>query len=247
MLRIGISGACGKMGRRIAEVSLKDPEAGISAALEEVGSPETGKDYGSVIGAEDLGITVTPDAEKAIDGIDCLIEFTFPGPTLEHLDICREKGVSMVIGTTGLDPDGEEKIREASRAIPVVFSPNMAVGVNLLFSIVREAARVLGHDFGMKIDETHHVHKKDSPSGTARMIARVVAEASGVDVPIEAFRKGEVIGNHRIVFENEYERLEIRHDAKSRDVFAAGAVKAAKFLVGKEPGLYSMADVLGLK
>jgi 4-hydroxy-tetrahydrodipicolinate reductase len=111
---------------------------------------------------------------------------------------------------------------------------------------VRETARVLGRDFDIKVDETHHVHKKDSPSGTAKMIARVIKEASGKEVPIEAFREGEVIGNHGIVFDGEFENLEIRHDAKSRDVFAAGALEAAKFVAGKTPGLYSMTDVLGL-
>jgi 4-hydroxy-tetrahydrodipicolinate reductase len=153
----------------------------------------------------------------------------------------------LVIGTTGLDAEAEKAIREAAKTIPIVFSPNMAIGVNLLFNLVREGARVLGKDFRIKIDETHHVHKKDSPSGTAKMIAGIIKEASGVDAPVEAFREGEVIGNHGIVFDGEYEKLEIRHGAKSRDVFAAGAIKAAKFAAKKEAGLYSMADVLGLQ
>jgi 4-hydroxy-tetrahydrodipicolinate reductase len=170
-----------------------------------------------------------------------------PEPTLEHLAVCRAQKTPMVIGTTGLDASAEKKIAEAAADIPIVFSPNMAVGVNVLFNIVREAARVLGGSCSIKVDETHHVHKKDSPSGTAKMIGRVIREASGVDAPIEAFREGEVIGNHGIVFEGEYEVLEIRHNAKTRDVFAAGAIKAAKFLAGKAPGLYDMADVLGLK
>ncbi|MFH1552317.1 MAG: 4-hydroxy-tetrahydrodipicolinate reductase [Candidatus Omnitrophota bacterium] len=247
MVRIGISGACGKMGRRIAEVASKDLGVKISAAMEKSDIPEKGKDLGLVIGSAALGVEIVSDLEKVCDGIDCLIEFSLPEGTLEHLEICRKKGLAMVIGTTGLDAKDEDKIRQASSDIPIVFSPNMAVGVNLLFNIVREAARVLGRDFNVKIDETHHVHKKDSPSGTAKMIAKVITEASGADAPIEAFREGEVIGNHGIVFDGEYEKLEIRHDAKSRDVFAAGAVKAAKFAAGKSPGLYSMADVLGLK
>ncbi|MFC1480500.1 4-hydroxy-tetrahydrodipicolinate reductase [Candidatus Omnitrophota bacterium] len=247
MVRIGISGACGKMGRRIAEVVTKDPEVKISAALERPDMQEKGKDLGLVIGAGALGVQIVSDLEKVCDGIDCLIEFSLPEGTLEHLKTCRKKSLAMVIGTTGLDEKDEERIRQASADIPIVFSPNMAVGVNLLFNIVREAARALGQDFDVKIDETHHVHKKDSPSGTAKMIAKVITEVSGADTPIEAFREGEVIGNHGIVFDGEYEKLEIRHDAKSRDVFAAGAVKAAKFVVGKPAGLYSMADVLGLE
>ncbi len=246
MLKIGIGGACGKMGMRIAALAMKDPELMVAAALERDDCPETGKDLGLVIGAGDAGVTVVSDADEACGNIDCLIEFTLPGPTLEHVDVCKRKGVSMVIGTTGFDPEGEKKIKEAADSIPIVFSPNMAIGVNLLFNLVKEAARVLGRDFSIKVDETHHIHKKDSPSGTAKMIARVIKEASGIDVPVEAFREGEVIGNHGIVYEGEYETLEIRHDAKSRDVFASGALRAAMFLAGKEPGLYSMGDVLGL-
>jgi len=247
MLRIGISGACGKMGKRIAELALKDPEVTIGAAIERSGMPEIGKDFGAVLDKEDLGIKITSDLEGACKDIDCLIEFTLPGPTLEHMEVCRRNKVPMVIGTTGLDAAGEKKIKDAGGDIPVVFSPNMAVGVNLLFDIVREAARVLGKDFKISIDETHHVHKKDSPSGTAKMIAKVITEASGVKAPIEAFREGEVIGNHGVLFDGEFEKLEIRHDAKSRDVFAAGSIKAARFLSDRKSGLYSMADVLGLK
>ncbi|MGB2601222.1 MAG: 4-hydroxy-tetrahydrodipicolinate reductase [Candidatus Omnitrophota bacterium] len=238
MVKIGVAGVCGKMGKRIADLAKKDPDIELASGLERDGDPSVGK--------EENGVLVTADPGEACEGIDCLIDFTLPEPTLAHVEVCREKGVPMVIGTTGLDPKGEEKIRQAAESIPIVFSPNMAVGVNLLFNIVREAARVLGRDFDIKVDETHHVHKKDSPSGTAKMIAKVIKEASGKDAPVEAFREGEVIGNHGIVFDGEFENLEIRHDAKSRDVFAAGALEAAKFVAGKAPGLYSMADVLGL-
>lgn len=246
-MRIGISGACGKMGRRIAALAVKDPGIKISAALEKEASPEIGKDLGLVIGSGELGVKITSDPEKACQDIDCLVEFTLPAVTLEHLEICRRNGTPLVIGTTGLEAEGEKRIKRAAGEIPIVFSPNMAIGVNLLFNIAREIARVLGRGFSVKIDETHHIHKKDSPSGTAKMIARVIKETTGTDVPIEAFREGEVIGNHGVVFDGEYEKLEIRHDAKSRDVFAAGAIKAARFVSGKKAGLYSMADVLGLK
>jgi len=246
MLRIGISGACGRMGKRIVEVASGRKDVKVTAALEEEGTGEVGKDIGLIAGARQLGVKVTSDLKKTFADIDCLIEFTLPGPTLEHVDACAESGMPIVIGTTGFGKDGIERIRKAATKIPVVFSPNMAVGVNVLFRIVQEAARILGHDFSVKIDETHHVHKKDSPSGTAKMIAEVISDATGGDAPIEAFRKGEVVGDHGIIFDGEYERLEIRHAAKSRDVFAAGAVKAALFLKGKKPGLYSMADVLGI-
>jgi 4-hydroxy-tetrahydrodipicolinate reductase len=239
MLRIGISGIAGKMGRRIADLASKDAEIEIASALEKADHP--------AVGREEFGTTIVFDIQDACRNIGCLIDFTLPEATLKHIEVCREKGVPMVIGTTGIDEEGEKKIRKAARDIPIVFSPNMAVGVNLLFNIVKEAAKVLGKEFDIKIDETHHIHKKDSPSGTAKMIARKIKESTGVDAPIEAFREGEVIGNHGIVFEGKYEKLEIRHDAKSRDVFAAGALEAAKFVAKKKPGLYSMADVLGLK
>lgn len=153
----------------------------------------------------------------------------------------------MVIGTTGFDTAGEAGIREASSRIPIVFSPNMAVGVNMVFKMVAEAARVLGKNFSISIDETHHVHKKDSPSGTARMIAGVVDSSCGIKPEIKAFREGEVVGNHGIVFDGEFERIEIRHEAKTRDVFASGALEAAMFIKNKPAGLYDMADVLALK
>ncbi|MBU0683153.1 MAG: 4-hydroxy-tetrahydrodipicolinate reductase, partial [Candidatus Omnitrophica bacterium] len=205
-----------------------------------------GKKISDAIGIEGANEIISPDIESLLGKTDCLIEFTLPESTMEHLEICRKKRVPMVIGTTGLKKEEEKKIRSAAMVIPIVFSPNMAVGVNVLFKIVHDTAKILQDDFAVKIDETHHVHKKDSPSGTAKMIAEVIREACGAGVPIEAFRKGEVIGNHCIIFENEFERLEIRHDAKSRDVFAVGALKAAKFVVGKKPGLYTMRDVLGI-
>lgn len=248
MVRIGISGACGKMGIKIAAIALKDSaNVKVSAAFERGGSPILGKDLGEVVGVPKTGVIISSDFEKGLKDIDCLIEFTLPDPTLEHLPLCVKAGVPMVIGTTAIDAEGEKAIKEAAKKIPIVFSPNMSMGVNTLFMIVREAARALGRDFSIKMDETHHVHKKDAPSGTAKMIARIIKETSGVDVPVEVFREGEVVGNHGIIFETPYETLEIRHDAKSRDVFAAGAVKAAIFLAGKKPGFYTMADVLGIK
>ncbi len=248
MVRIGISGACGKMGLRIAGIALKDSgNVKISAAFERPDSPFTGKDLGEALGTGKAGVIVSSDFEKGLSDLDCLIEFTLPEPTLKHLPLCVSAGVPMVIGTTGIDAEGDKAIKEASKKIPVVFSPNMSMGVNTLFMIVREAARVLGKDFNIKMDETHHVHKKDAPSGTAKMIAKVIKESSGVEASVKVVREGEVVGNHGIIFETPYETLEIRHDAKSRDVFAAGAVKAAIFLAGKKPGLYTMGDVLGIK
>ena len=246
MLRLGISGVCGKMGKRIAALAAMDPDIKITVAIDKKGIPEAGKDLGVLLGGAKTGVMISSDLREKVKDMDCLIEFTLPDATQEHLEVCRAGSVPMVIGTTGLDDAGEENIKKASCSIPVVFSPNMAPGVNLLFNIVRETARVLGRDFDIKIDETHHVHKKDSPSGTARMIAKVIKGSTGRDIPIEAFREGEVIGNHGVIFDGKYEKIELRHDAKTRDVFASGAIRAAKFLSGKQPGLYNMSDVLGL-
>ncbi|MCK5451144.1 MAG: 4-hydroxy-tetrahydrodipicolinate reductase [Candidatus Omnitrophica bacterium] len=246
-MRIGVIGAGGKMGKMISKQLLDDPEVSGVVCLERENAPEIGKDISGVIGlSENKGIKVSCDVEEACKTMDCLIDFTLPGPTLDHVDICLDNDVPMVIGTTGFIPEGEKAIVSAAEIIPIVFSPNMAIGVNVLFKIVSDAARILSNEFSIKIDETHHVHKKDSPSGTAKMIAKKIKEASGIDAPIEAFREGEVVGNHGIIFDGKYENIVIRHDAKSRDVFALGAIKAAKFVIGKKPGLYSMADVLGL-
>jgi len=246
VIRIGIFGIGGKMGRRIAHLAAGESDIEIVSAIEKDGHPVIGKDVGEVLEIEGTGIKVLSDIGESAGKIDCMIDFTLPGATLEHVKICSDKNIPMVIGTTGIDPEGEKAIAEASKRIPIVFSPNMAIGVNLLFNLIREASRVLGPGFSIKVDETHHVHKKDSPSGTAKMIARIIKEACGKDVPVDAVREGEVIGNHGVVFDGEYETLEIRHNAKSRDVFAAGALTAARFMAGKRRGLFSMADVLGL-
>ncbi|MBD3380411.1 MAG: 4-hydroxy-tetrahydrodipicolinate reductase [Candidatus Omnitrophica bacterium] len=247
MVKIGVIGAAGRMGRKITGIIVKDPQSELAAAIERQDCPELGNDMGTLTGAGELGVKVSSDLAGACSRVDCFIDFTLPAPTLEHIPVCVEKGVPMVIGTTGIDEAGKKAISDAAKSIPIVFSPNMSLGVNVLFKIVHEAAKALGPDFSIKIDETHHVHKKDSPSGTAKMIGEVIEKAAGSYPPVEAFREGEVIGNHGIVFESEYETLEIRHDAKAREVFAAGSVKAAKFVAGKAPGLYDMGDVLGLK
>jgi len=245
-MRIGINGIAGKMGKRIAVLASVEKDVTIRVAIEVPSSPVIGKKLSEVIEFSGEDIVISSSLEKVCADIDCLIDFTSAESSLNCLDVCRKNNVAMVIGTTGFTKEEEEKIRIAAQEIPIVFSPNMAEGVNVLFDIVRRAVRVLKDDFCIKIDETHHVHKKDSPSGTAKMIQKVIRGATEETIPVKASRIGEVIGIHGIIFENEYEKLEIRHNAKSRDVFAAGAIKAAKFTTGKKPALYDMADVLGL-
>ncbi|HPN73088.1 MAG TPA: 4-hydroxy-tetrahydrodipicolinate reductase [Candidatus Omnitrophota bacterium] len=246
MVKLCVAGAAGKMGRRIIALALKDQAMDVVSIFDRKDSPEAGKTLREIAGEGSGEVKLLTDAGKAIEAAECLIDFTFPEPTMEHLEECVRRSVAIVIGTTGCTSIHQAKIKEASKKIPVVFSPNMAPGVNLFFKLVSEAAKVLGKDFDIRIDETHHVHKKDSPSGTAKKIADCVREACGKEPAIEAFREGEVIGEHGIFFDGEYELIEMRHSAKSRDIFASGAIKAAKFLQGKKPGFYSMSDVLGI-
>ena len=223
MIKLCVSGAKGKMGSRIIELA------------------KEGKSF-EVTGAFDIG----DDAKSAIENCDCLVEFTSPEATVEHLRICRELKVPIVIGTTGLSAEQIAKIEDAAKDIPVIFSPNMSVGVNLLFKMVSDAAKVLGHGYIAGIVEAHHEHKKDSPSGTAKEIARIIKDIKGGDVSIDSIREGEIVGEHTITFESELDMIEITHSAKTRDIFVRGALTAAKFAAGKPAGLYSMKDVLGI-
>jgi 4-hydroxy-tetrahydrodipicolinate reductase len=246
MIKLGICGICGKMGARIATLAERDDEMIISSTLDWKEHPLIGHAVKEVVDTVEPGLMISGDVEEFVKGIECVIDFTLPEPTIEHAKVCAIAGVPIVIGTTGLTAEDEKEIQKASERIPIVYAPNMSIGVNLLYKLVSEMTRTLKNDFTVKVDETHHVHKKDSPSGTAKMIKKVIDEAGGLDVPVEAFREGEVIGNHGIVFDSPFETLEIRHDAKTRDVFVAGALKAAKFVVKQNPGLYTMAEVLGL-
>ncbi len=226
MLKIAIAGSHGKMGKRIIDLAEKEKDIKVVSKFD--------------VGAE---------AEPEIGKCDVLIEFTAPQATIEHVAIARKLKKGVVIGTTGLSLDDNNAIKQASNSIPIVVSPNMSVGVNLLFKLCRDAARILPKDYKVSIWEAHHVHKKDSPSGTAKRLADVAASERGMsagEIPIEAIREGEVIGDHKVVFNSKVETIELFHSAKSRDAFAEGAVKAAKFLADKKSGLYSMRDVLGV-
>jgi len=239
MIKIGISGICGKMGRRILHLAVADKEIEVALGLEKAGHPE--------IGSSVEGIGVTDDA-RLIKECDCFIDFTSPAATMEHLLRVREFGKAAVIGTTGLSTEEQRGIHEAARTIPIVFSPNMSIGVNLLFELIKAAAGTL-RQYGVSIRETHHIHKKDSPSGTAKKIAQIISE-QGFSLKaedIKAERIDEVVGDHRIVFESEVDKIELFHSAKTRDIFAQGALRAAKWVVAQEPGIYSMKEVLSLR
>ena len=223
MIKICISGSKGKMGSRISELAKDDSGLEISGQFD-----------------------VDDDPEAPIGACDCLIEFTTPKATIDHLELCEKLKKAMVIGTTGLSDSEKERIGKASKNIPILFSPNMSIGVNLLFKMVGEAAKVLGSEYHVSIVEAHHVEKKDAPSGTAKELARIIKEKKAhAEVPIESIREDEIVGEHTITFESDVDTIEITHSAKTRDIFAKGALAAAKFVSKKSSGLFSMQEVLG--
>ena len=235
-IKLGVSGAMGKMGQRILELAGNDPDLRVSLALERLTYPE--------IGTKIAGVEVVSDKELIRD-VDGLIDFSSVDGTLDHLRYCVKFKKPIVIGTTGFSEDQKKEIAEASRAIGVVFSPNMSIGVNLLFELTRGAARALPGDYHVSMTEAHHVHKKDAPSGTAKFLADIVREERHCDdVPVKSIREGEIVGDHEVVFESPWDTIRISHHAKTRDIFARGALTALKFVVKKKHGLYTMADVL---
>lgn len=266
MIKVVVAGASGRMGKILLEAVAGTPDMRLRAALERPGNPHLGRDAGELIGV-DLGAKVTEDVDAALDGADVLIDFTRPEATLRHLEACARNGVGAVIGTTGFDAAGKAAIADAARRIPVVFAPNMSVGVNLALRLLDMAARVLDEGFDIEIVEAHHRHKVDAPSGTALRMGEVVAAALGRDlkscavygregvtgerepstIGFATVRGGDIVGDHTVMFAGVGERLEITHKASSRMTFALGALRAARFLAGKPSGLFDMQDVLGLK
>ncbi|HMM54714.1 MAG TPA: 4-hydroxy-tetrahydrodipicolinate reductase [Candidatus Desulfobacillus sp.] len=265
-MKIAIAGSAGRMGRTLVEAVLKDGEMRLAAALEQADSPFLGKDAGELAGSP-CGVAIRADAEQALAGADCLIDFTRPAGTLAHLAICRRLGVAMVIGTTGMEAEQKQQIEAAAREIPVVFAPNMAVGVNLVFKLLDTAARVLSQGYDIEVIEAHHRHKVDAPSGTALRMGEVVAAALGRDlsscavygregvtgerdaatIGFATVRGGDIVGDHTVLFAGTGERIEITHKAASRMPYALGALRAARFLRGRANGLFDMQDVLGLR
>jgi len=235
MIKLGVAGVCGRMGRRIFELASHDRDFDLTLALEKKGTPMIGRDMGK------LKISSSPDG---LFLIDCFIDFTTPEATESHLDYIAKYKKAAVLGTTGLNETQLKKVEEVSRVVPIVFSPNMAIGVNVLFAILPELAKRLGPDYSVEIIEVHHKAKKDAPSGTAKKFGQILAEATQKEIPTHAIRLGDIIGDHNIIFCGNSERIEIKHQAHSRDLFALGALKAAKWVVKRPAGLYSMQDVL---
>lgn len=247
MISLSVSGARGKMGARILCLAFADSTFKVTGALEREGHPELGKDIGELLGLGRKGVSLSSETGKVLQGVDVHVEFSTPEASLAHLKEALRLKKAMVIGTTGLSPKELEEVMNAGSAIPILWTPNMSVGVNLLFEMVFDAARKLGPAYEVGIVETHHRHKKDAPSGTAKFLAEKIAAARKVKldtIPIHSFRMGDVVGDHTVTFATEGERLEFTHRASSRDTFALGALRAARFLVRKAPKFYTMQDVL---
>lgn len=261
-----VAGAAGRMGNRIVACLRDTPDLRLVAALEAPGHGALGRDAGELAGVGRVGVAVGSDAAAAIARDRVLIEFSVPEASLEHLRLVARTGARAVIGTTGFTGPQREEIRELARRASILVSPNMSVAVNLAFTLLSTMAKVLGDDYDVEIMETHHRFKKDAPSGTALRMAEVVAEALGRDlgqvavygrqgfpgerpkheIGILSVRSGDVVGEHIASFGTLGERLELIHRAHSRDTFARGALRAARFVAAQPPGLYSMQDVLGL-
>ncbi len=266
MIGVVVCGSMGRMGKAILSILGENPYGmSLCAAVEAAGHPLVGHDASSSSAPGHAMVKVRGDFAEAIAGGDVAIDFSSPESSVRNAGTAAEAGKPIVIGTTGLSADQLGKIREAAGKTAIVHSPNMSIGVNLMFRVAADVARVLGEDYDVEIVETHHRFKKDAPSGTAVKLADVVASALGrrmVDVGtygrmgmvgerprkeigVHAVRSGDVVGEHTLVFGGIGERLEITHRAQSRDTFARGAVRAAAWALGKPAGLYDMADVLG--
>ena len=235
MIKLGIAGVAGRMGRRIFELAAHDKDFEVTLALERKGIPEIGRELGKI------KISSSPDG---LFLVDVFVDFTLPEASQINLDYVARYKKALVLGTTGFNEEQLKKIEEVSKAVPIVFSPNMSVGVNVLFSLLPEIAKRLGSDYSIEIIEAHHKAKKDAPSGTARKFSQILSEVTKKEIPVHSIRLGDIVGDHTIIFCGNSERIEIKHQAHSRDLFALGALKAAKWVAQKNPGLYSMQDVL---
>ncbi len=264
-MRLCVVGAAGRMGQMLVRQIAQHPDCELGAATERAGNV-VGKDAGELAGVGRLGIAITDDADAAIASCQAVIDFTTPVASLRHAEIAARHGVAMVMGTTGLEPAHDEIVRRAAERIAIVKSGNMSLGVNLLTALVAKVAAALDGDYDIEIVEMHHKHKVDAPSGTALMLGQAAADGRKVkldqvsqrgrdgvtgarrkgDIGFVSLRGGDVVGDHTVIFAGPGERLELTHRAANREIFANGALRAALWTQGKQPGLYSMNDVLGI-
>ena len=265
-IKVGVIGAGGRMGRMLIEAVQDNPQTTLSAAIERQGSSLVGADAGEVAAIGRLDVQIVDDLQAVINDIDVLIDFSLPAATEKNIQICAEHNVAMVIGTTGFNKQQEKVLEKASEHIAIVYAGNYSTGVNLSLKLLGMAAKAFGTDADVEIIEAHHKHKIDAPSGTAFMMAEAVAEARGQNlkdvavygregqtgeretgtIGIHAIRGGEIVGDHTVMFIADGEVVEITHRARERMTFAAGAVRAATWIVQQSAGQYNMQDVLGL-
>lgn len=266
MMRVAIAGASGRMGLTLIRAVTQSPALSLTVAIDRADSPVMGKDAGEIAGAGTAGIKITDNLAAVIEQFDVLIDFTRPDVTLGYLEICKQSGKKMVIGTTGFSDAQKAQINEAAEATAIMMAPNMSVGVNLSLKLLEMAAKVMGEYTDIEIIEAHHRHKVDAPSGTALRMGEVIAKTLQRDlkdcavygregitgerdrktIGFSTIRAGDIVGEHTVMFADEGERVEITHKASSRMTFANGAVRAAAWLADKPHGLYDMQDVLGL-
>lgn len=267
MVRAIVAGASGRMGGRIIHAIHQGKDVSLAGAFERPDHPMVGQDAGQTAGLGPVGVRISGSLEDVIRSGDVLIDFTTPESTLRNTRAATAQGLSMVIGTTGMGGDVLREITDMAKTIRCVISPNMSVGVNVMFRIAGEMARLLGDEYDMEILEVHHRLKKDAPSGTAMRLAQVlcastgrdlgkvavyerkglIGERTGDEIGIQTWRAGDITGEHTVMFGGIGERLELIHRAHNRDNFARGAVRAALWIVAQPPGLYDMQDVLGLR
>lgn len=266
-IKIGVIGAAGRMGQMLVQAVAEAKGAVLAGASERPGHAALGRDAGTLAGLDPLGVALVDRAAALFETCDTVVDFTAPAASLHHAELARDNGTALVIGTTGFDDAQTRAIEAAAGGAPIVWAPNMSLGVNLLFALTQQVAGILGDDWDIEIVEMHHKHKVDAPSGTALGLGRAAAAGRGVDLeavsqrvrdghtgPRQAgdigfatLRGGDVVGEHTVVFATEGERVELTHKAGSRAIFSRGAVRAAIWSSGREPGLYDMFDVLGLK
>lgn len=267
MIRAAVAGIGGRMGSRIAQLVRETEGIDLVGGFDQPSYRNAGNDVSTVIGGRSTGIIVRQCIDDVLQDADVIIDFTNAATSVEHLRKASAAGKAMIIGSTGFTGEQTREASQLSSAIPCVLSPNMSIGVNILFKIVADAARLLDSGFDVEIIEAHHRFKKDAPSGTAIKLAQVIAKAhdrdlddvgvfsrhgligerSPSEIGIQTIRGGDIVGEHTVIFAGLGERIELVHRAQSRDLFARGAIYAAKWIVNQPPGLYDMSDVLGLK
>lgn len=266
-MKVAVSGAAGRMGKRILALAHEHPEIEVVGAVEAPSHPAIGNDAGEVAGIGSLGIPITSSVLETLEKCDVMIEFSVPEVSVEHVEAAAGQRKAIVIGTTGFTDEQKNRLRHVGGRTRCLVAPNMSMGVNLLFKLAERVAVALGSDYDVEIVEAHHRMKKDAPSGTANKLAEIIASAlkrdirdvgvygrKGIvgerttdEIGVMALRAGDIVGEHTVMFVTNGERIELTHRAHSRDSFAKGAVLAALWLVGQPNGLYDMQDVLGLR